>query len=132
MTMPNLFNEFFDFDKIPVIKFDDIAPSTALPSNMWITDTTFRDGQQSRRPYKVEEIVQLYKYLHLLGGKYGVIKQTEFFLYGKNDQVALEKCKELNYKFPEIETDIVPILGVRIPNELCGRIHPHIFWGYAA
>jgi len=61
--------------------FDGIILPTELPSEIWITDTTFRDGQQAREPYTVEQIVRLYKYLHELGGPLGKIKTTEFFLY---------------------------------------------------
>jgi len=31
-----------------------------VPEEIWITDTTFRDGQQSRSPYKVEQIVKIF------------------------------------------------------------------------
>ena len=30
------------------------------PDEIWITDTTFRDGQQARAPYTVDQIVTLY------------------------------------------------------------------------
>jgi isopropylmalate/homocitrate/citramalate synthase len=36
-----------------------------------------------------------------LGGPKGVIRQTEFFLYTKNDRLTLDKCRELGHKFPE-------------------------------
>lgn len=39
-----------------------------------------------------------------LGGENGLIRQTEFFIYSKKDREAIEKCKELGYKFPEITT----------------------------
>ena len=37
-----------------------------MPDEIWITDTTFRDGQQSRAPYTTEQIVTIYDYLHRL------------------------------------------------------------------
>ena len=55
-------------------------------------------------PYTVDQIVNIYKYLSRLGGPYGIIRQTEFFIYSKKDREALEKCMELGLKFPEITT----------------------------
>ena len=69
---------------------------------IWITDTTFRDGQQSREPYTVEQIVTLYKMLHRLGGPKGIIRQCEFFLYSDRDKEAVYKCQELGYEYPEV------------------------------
>jgi isopropylmalate/homocitrate/citramalate synthase len=36
-----------------------------------------------------------------LGGPNGVIRQTEFFLYTKNDREALDQCRDLGHKYPE-------------------------------
>jgi isopropylmalate/homocitrate/citramalate synthase len=74
----------------------------APADDIWITDTTFRDGQQSRAPYTVEQILTLYDYLHKLGGPKGKIKQCEFFLYSDRDKAAVYKCMEKGYKFPEV------------------------------
>ena len=68
----------------------------------WITDTTFRDGQQSRAPYSTEQIVTIYDYLHRLGGPNGMIRASEFFLYSKKDRDAVYKCMEKGYEFPEV------------------------------
>ena len=74
------------------------------PEHIWITDTTFRDGQQSRAPYTPEQIVTLYKMLSRLGGENGIIRQSEFFVYTKKDREAVEKCMALGLRFPEITT----------------------------
>ena len=74
----------------------------SVPDNIWLTDTTFRDGQQSRAPYTVEQIVHLFKLLHKLSGPNGVIRQCEFFLYSERDREAVRKCQELGFRFPEI------------------------------
>lgn len=99
---PNYFKEFFDFNKIPVIQFDDKPVQMTIPEEIWITDTTFRDGQQARAPYKIEDIVELYKLMHVLSGKLGVIRQSEFFVYTKRDREVVQRCLELGYKYPEI------------------------------
>ena len=71
-----------------------------MPDEIWLTDTTFRDGQQSRPPYTVKQIVDLYDLIHKLGGKKGLIRQCEFFLYNEKDQEAVRKCLERGYKYP--------------------------------
>ena len=91
---PNVFHNLFPYDEIPKIAFNDRIVPHNMPENIWITDTTFRDGQQSRAPYTTEQIVTIYDYLHKLGGPKGLIRQSEFFLYSKKDRDAVYKCLE--------------------------------------
>ncbi len=99
---PNLFRDMFPYDEIPVCAFNRRVVPISMPENIWLTDTTFRDGQQSRAPYTVEQIVTLYDYLHRLGGPNGLIRQSEFFLYSDIDKQAVYKCQERGYEYPEI------------------------------
>ena len=99
---PNVFRNMFPYSEIPKIPFNDRIVPHNMPKDIWITDTTFRDGQQSRAPYTTEQIVTIYDYLHKLGGKNGMIRQSEFFLYSKKDRDAVYKCMERGYKFPEV------------------------------
>lgn len=99
---PNLFRETFSYDKIPKIPFNYRLNPMDIPEEIWITDTTFRDGQQSRPPYTVKQIVDLYDMLHRLSGQLGLIRQSEFFLYTEKDKEAVRKCMEKGYKYPEI------------------------------
>ena len=99
---PNVFRNLFRYDEIPKIAFNDRIVPHHMPDNIWITDTTFRDGQQSRAPYSTEQIVTIYDYFHRLGGPKGKIKQCEFFLYSKKDRDAVYRCMEKGYKFPEV------------------------------
>ncbi|HEY7201992.1 MAG TPA: 2-isopropylmalate synthase [Candidatus Dormibacteraeota bacterium] len=69
---------------------------------IWITDTTFRDGQQSRAPYTPEQIADLYALLARLGGPNGMIRQSEFFLYTDKDRRAVELCLAQGRPHPEI------------------------------
>ena len=48
---PNVFRNLFHYDEIPKIAFNDRIVPHSMPDEIWITDTTFRDGQQSRAPY---------------------------------------------------------------------------------
>ena len=82
---PNVFRNLFPYDEVPKIAFNDRIVPHNMPEDIWITDTTFRDGQQSRTPYSTEQIVTLYDYMHRLGGPNGKIRQCEFFLYSKKD-----------------------------------------------
>jgi len=102
VTKPHLFREMFPYTEIPKISFNNEVVPMNPPDQIWITDTTFRDGQQAINPFTVKQIVQLYKYLHKLGGPNGMIKQSEFFLYSEKDRRAVYKCKELGYDFPQI------------------------------
>lgn len=99
---PRLFRSVFSYDEIPKVAFNNISVPRNMPNDIWITDTTFRDGQQSRRPYTVEQIVHIYDMLHKLGGENGIIRQSEFFLYTQKDKEAVYKCRERGYKFPEV------------------------------
>lgn len=99
---PNVFRNMFPYSEIPKIPFNDRIVPHNLPKDIWITDTTFRDGQQSRAPYSTEQIVTIYDYLHRLGGPNGMIRASEFFLYSKKDRDAVYKCMERGYEFPEV------------------------------
>ncbi len=101
---PNLFREVFPYDEVPRIPFNHTRVPIAMPAEIWMTDTTFRDGQQSRAPYTVKQIVDLYKMLSRLGGPKGLIRQTEFFAYSEVDREAIRQCQELGLRFPEITT----------------------------
>ena len=100
----NLYRDIYPYDEIPKIAFNHRHVPLAMPSEIWISDTTFRDGQQSRAPYTVKQIVDLYKMLNRLGGKKGIVRQSEFFVYTKKDREAVERCMDLGYEFPEITT----------------------------
>jgi len=102
VSEPNLYRDIFSYDEIPKCTFNHRKVPMAPPDEIWITDTTFRDGQQSRAPYTVEQIVHLYDLLHKLGGPKGIIRQCEFFLYSDRDKQAVYKCLERGYKYPEV------------------------------
>lgn len=101
---PNLYREIYSYTEVPKLAFNHRRVPVNMPSEIFITDTSFRDGMQSLAPYKPEQIVELFKLLSKLGGEKGIIRQSEFFVYSDNDRKALEKCQELGLKFPEITT----------------------------
>jgi isopropylmalate/homocitrate/citramalate synthase len=99
---PNVFRNMFPYEEIPKIPFNDRIVPHNMQKDIWITDTTFRDGQQSRAPYTTEQIVHIYDEFHRLGGPNGMIRACEFFLYSKKDRDAVEQCMARGYKYPEV------------------------------
>ena len=104
VAQAQLFRDIYPYDEVPKAPFNHRRVPMNMPKEIWITDTTFRDGQQSRAPYTANQIVDIYKMLARLGGPKGIIRQSEFFVYTKKDREAIEKCMDLGYKFPEITT----------------------------
>lgn len=96
------FRDLYPYKQISRIAFDDVfvAPRPAEP--MFITDTTFRDGQQARPPYTVKQIETIFDMLHRLGGRSGLIRASEFFMYSDKDKRAIDACRSRGYKYPEI------------------------------
>ncbi len=133
---PNLYRDIYPYDSVPRIAFNHRRVPMGMPEDIWITDTSFRDGQQSVDPYTVDQIVDLYKLMAKLGGPYGIIRQTEFFIYSKKDREAVQRCQELGLRFPEITTwiraskedfKLVRDLGIRETGILVSCSDYHIF-----
>jgi isopropylmalate/homocitrate/citramalate synthase len=133
---PNLYREIFPYTEFPrlVLDSENVAPN--LPEDIWITDTTFRDGQQSRPPYAPEQILKIYDILHEIDGDTGLIRQCEFFLYSERDRKAVELCKERGYKYPEItgwiravaaDFKLVSQMGLKETGILTSASDYHIF-----
>jgi len=99
---PNLQKDVFPYDEVCRIDFDHKLIPISPADEIFITDTTFRDGQQARPPYSVQQIVDLFQLMSRLGGPNGIIRQSEFFLYSAKDREALEKCLALGLRYPEI------------------------------
>ena len=99
---PNLYRDMFNYEEIPKCTFNHRKVPMYPPDDIWITDTTFRDGQQARAPYTVEQIVTLFDFMHRLGGPKGKIRQCEFFLYSPRGKEAVVKCMERGYDYPEV------------------------------
>ena len=64
---PELFRELFDYESIPKVMFNNRHVPINMPDEIWMTDTTFRDGQQSTSPFTVKQIVDLYKLMFQKG-----------------------------------------------------------------
>ncbi len=133
---PNLYREIYPFTEVPKVAFNHRRVPSNMPANIWITDTTFRDGQQSRAPYTVDQIVHLYTLLSRLGGDNGIIRQSEFFVYTEKDREAVRRCMDLGFRFPEITTwiraskkdfELVRDIGIQETGILVSCSDYHIF-----
>ena len=133
---PNLYRDIYNYEQIPKIPFNHRRVPMNMPEEIRISDTSFRDGQQSVNPYTPDQIVDLFKLLSRLGGPYGIIRQTEFFIYSQKDREALQRCQELGLQFPEITTwiraskqdfKLVKDLGIRETGILVSCSDYHIF-----
>lgn len=99
---PEYFADIFPEGKVPVIVFNHRHVPMRPAPEIWVTDTTFRDGQQAMPPMSPKQIVDLYDLLHQLGGENGFVRACEFFVYHKRDQEAIEGCRALGYRYPEV------------------------------
>lgn len=133
---PNLLSEIFDYDQVPKIVFDDRVLPPDPAEDIWITDTTFRDGQQARPPYTIEQIVHLFDLMHQLGGPKGVIRQSEFFLYSAKEKRTVEQCLDRGYAYPEVtgwiravpkDLELVKKMGLKETGILTSASDYHIF-----
>ena len=99
---PDFYRDAFPYVLPPMVQFEAEPVPLDPPEHIWVTDTTFRDGQQSRAPYTVEQISRLYEMMHRLGGPNGMIRQSEFFLYTKKDREAVARCQDYGFAFPQV------------------------------
>ncbi len=133
---PNLFRDSFPYHQPPMVSFNHRLVPMDPPDEIWITDTTFRDGQQARPPFTVKQIVDLYTMLHRLGGPNGLIRASEFFVYSEPQKKALTACLEQGYRYPEItgwiraraeDFKLVKQMGLRETGILTSVSDYHIF-----
>lgn len=133
---PNLYRDIYDYESVPRVPFNHRRVPMGMPEEIWITDTSFRDGQQSVDPYTPEQIEHLFALMSRLGGPYGIIRQSEFFVYSARDREALDRCLSLGLRFPEITTwirasredfKLVKDLGIRETGILVSCSDYHIF-----
>lgn len=86
----------------PVLGFDGLSVEPATPSELYITDTTFRDGQQAFFAYSVKDVEALFRMLSELDNGSGRITRSEFFLYTERDRRIVNAVKGLGLKYPKV------------------------------
>jgi isopropylmalate/homocitrate/citramalate synthase len=133
---PVLYRDMFPYTSVPRVVLEERLIQTNIPKDIWITDTTFRDGQQSRPPYTPKQIADIFDFMHRMSGPRGVIRQTEFFLYSEKDREAVRLCRERGYRYPEVtgwiranknDFKLVKEMGLRETGILTSCSDYHIF-----
>ncbi len=85
---PEYFPEVFPRDDFPRYQWTE-KPAT-LPHEVWMSETTHRDGQQGGLPLTTARSIEIYDLLCEVTGTSGAIRQAEFFPYRRSDRDALE------------------------------------------
>jgi isopropylmalate/homocitrate/citramalate synthase len=133
---PELYRDLFPYSEVCKVTFDNRILPINPPQQLFISDTTFRDGQQARPPYTSRQIVDLFKLLHQLGGPQGVIRHSEFFLYSDKDKKSVEELLSLDYRYPEVtgwiranrkDLQLVKKMGLKETGILTSCSDYHIF-----
>ena len=99
---PVVDRDLFPYDSMPRARFEAAAVPMRPAPERFITDTTFRDGQQARTPFTAAQVLRLFDLLHQLDGESGVIRQSEYFLYSAQERAIVATCRERGYRYPEV------------------------------
>ena len=133
---PDLMRDIYPYTDIPRTVFDGEMEDVHMAPQIWITDTTFRDGQQARPPYTIEQVSRLFDLIHRLSGPNGVIRQSEFFIYSAKDREALQEVRNKGYRYPEVTSwvranpkdfELVKRVGIKETGLLTSISDYHIF-----
>ncbi len=133
---PNLWRDMFPYSEVPKTVFDGEIVDVGPAQDIWITDTTFRDGQQARPPYTLEQVSKLFDLMHRLSGPNGVIRNSEFFIYSDKDREILEEVRNKGYKYPQVTSwiranprdfELVKKVGIEETGLLTSISDYHIF-----
>lgn len=133
---PEYFVESFPRDAFPSYVWTE-RPAT-LPTEVWTTETTHRDGQQGGLPLSVDQSLQIYDILCRFTGTSRAIRQAEFFAYRPSDRAALEGALERYHSGAPIEPTtwiratakdvaLIRSLGVRETGMLASASDYHTF-----
>lgn len=104
INKPNYLRDIFSYKNFPKVIFNSKMIKTSIQKELYITDTTFRDGQQAICQLNLQETKELFILLSKLDNNSGIIRMTEMFSYSKLDKEKIYTCKSLGLKFPEIST----------------------------
>ncbi|MDG4834256.1 hypothetical protein O7627_33875 [Solwaraspora sp. WMMD1047] len=85
---PEYFPAVFPREEFP--RYDWTERPATLPDDVWISETTHRDGQQGGLPLDTATSIEIYDLLCQVTGTSGAIRQAEFFPYRHSDRDALE------------------------------------------
>ena len=118
---PNLYRELYDYTSIPKVAFNNRVVPMNMPDEIWMTDTTFRDGQQSTSPFTVEQIVHLFKLMSRLSGPNGVVRQSPKALVRQGDTSALP-VKGMRFSYDRAGVEAAIAETYRLPGVYYVRV----------
>ncbi len=133
---PEYFLDSFPRDDFPQYVWTD-RPNT-LPTDVWMTETTHRDGQQGGLPLTTEQSLQIYDLMCQFTGTSGALRQAEFFVYRPSDRAALEAALERYHAGAPVEpttwiratpkdVELIRTLGVKETGMLASASDYHTF-----
>ena len=88
---PDYFEAQFPRETFPLYGWDRLP--AGLPTEVWTTETTHRDGQQGGLPLSTEQSIRIYEILCRFTRNSGAIRQAEFFVYRRSDLDALREAQ---------------------------------------
>jgi isopropylmalate/homocitrate/citramalate synthase len=89
--------KIFPFVKPPLI----LSNINGRADELYLTDTTLRDGQQAWKILSVEESLKIYEILVEIANGSSVIRTTELFLYTPKDRQVVRGIIEFGARYPE-------------------------------
>jgi isopropylmalate/homocitrate/citramalate synthase len=109
-----------------------------LPTQVWTTETTHRDGQQGGLPLTTEQSLRIYEILCRFTRNSGAIRQAEFYVYRRSDLDALQEAQQCFQSGHPIEpttwirastkgVKLIQSLGVRESGLLASISDYHVF-----
>ena len=133
---PNYLEELYPKNRFPKFGWGSIPDS--LPQDVWLTETTHRDGQQGGLPLNSEISLEIYDLICDFTGNSNLIRQAEFFVYSKQDRLALRGALEKYQNGAAIEpttwiratktdVELISRLGIKETGMLASASDYHLF-----
>jgi isopropylmalate/homocitrate/citramalate synthase len=133
---PDYFEAQFPKATFPLYSWPTRPPD--LPTQVWTTETTHRDGQQGGLPLTTEQSLRIYEILCRFTRNSGAIRQAEFFVYRRSDLDALREAQRRFQSGLPIEpttwiraatkdVKLIQSLGVRESGLLASISDYHVF-----
>jgi isopropylmalate/homocitrate/citramalate synthase len=133
---PDYLEEQFPRQTFPLYGWHTRPPG--LPTQVWTTETTHRDGQQGGLPLTTEQSIRIYEILCRFTRDSGAVRQAEFFVYRRSDLDALREVQQLFRSGYPIEPTawirasikdvrLIQSLGVRESGLLASISDYHVF-----
>ncbi|MEM9158460.1 MAG: pyruvate carboxyltransferase [Verrucomicrobiota bacterium] len=91
-SRPNYLENIYPKSDLP--RYQWIKSPHLIPSQVWLTETTHRDGQQGGLQLSAQTSIKIYDILCAFTSRSGLIRQAEFFVYSDSDRSALAACLE--------------------------------------